>query len=239
MPVGGGPASVDAAIGGSAVTFDVFLRAAVACYFGFVAVHYTARLIGLRDRLGTRRAMVGRVASPNGIHQILFRVFRAAILLLMLARAIDPRVDVWLGAIAPLETPAVGAIGFAMMLISLYVVDYVHSWMADDWQSGTALGPGRQLLTTGPYALCRNPIFQAIGLGQLGLFLAAPSVFTAVCLLVGWVVLLRQVHVEEDLLARAFGTTYEAYRRAVPRWWAGPFRGRVLAGGDAARPPRL
>lgn len=214
-----------APLGEGILGFDEFLRAFVACYFGFVALHYTARLMGLRARTGIPRATIGQGRSRNGVHQIVFRVFRALILVLMALRVAYPEIDVLLGAIRPLETVTVGLAGLAGLVLmagGLFVVDYSHTYLANDWQSGIGGGAGvtGQLVTTGPYAVSRNPIFAGILTGQFGLFLAAPSVFTLVCLIVGIWVILRQVRVEERALGDIFGPSYALYRQQVPRWYS-------------------
>ncbi len=76
----------------------------------------------------------------------------------------------------------------------------------------------RHLLTGGPYGRSRNPVFMAVMVGQLGFFLAVPSVFFLVCLIAGVIVLTRQAMVEEKALAELFEDACEAYRRQVPRW---------------------
>jgi protein-S-isoprenylcysteine O-methyltransferase Ste14 len=55
--------------------------------------------------------------------------------------------------------------------------------------------------------------------GQLGFFLALPSVFSLVCLVAGVLVITRQAKEEEKALAQRFGQDYEAYRAKVPRWF--------------------
>ena len=74
------------------------------------------------------------------------------------------------------------------------------------------------LLTEGPFGRSRNPLFLAIMLGQLGFFLALPSIFSLVCLIAGIVVLVGQSYREEVTLTETFGQAYEVYRRQVPRW---------------------
>lgn len=200
------------------VLFGDVVRAFVACYFLFVALHYTARLLGLRARKGYSHAELGPIRSANGVHQILFRGFRFAILVAMAVRVPYPQLDGWLGAIPALETVPVAVTGVLTMLVALGLVDYCHSYLNDDWRSGTAgIAPGG-LVTGGPYRVTRNPIFIGILLGQFGLFLAAPSLFTLVSFGVGAVVILRQADVEERDLALRFGATYARYRAEVPRF---------------------
>lgn len=213
------------------MAFGDVARAFVAYYFLFVALHYTARLMGLRARKGYGHARVGAPTTANGVHQILFRVFRLAILVLMAARVPYPQIDAWLGPLPALETMPVAAAGMVIMLAALGLVDYCHSYLNDDWRSGTAGPAPGSLVVDGPYGMSRNPIFIGILMGQFGLFLAAPSLFTAVCFMVGAAVILRQVGVEEIELRRRFGAAYEAYAAAVPRF----LRLSALAANPAAR----
>lgn len=77
----------------------------------------------------------------------------------------------------------------------------------------------RKLVTTGPFAVVRNPIMlaelaviwaEALYFSSLGILLYAGVLTLAVHLLV--------VRIEEPELSQRFGTTYEEYRRRVPRW---------------------
>ncbi|WP_181706205.1 methyltransferase family protein [Chthonobacter rhizosphaerae] len=199
---------------------DGILRVFLACYFGYVAVHYTATLLALRMRTGSSRAQLGEPRSRNAVHQRIFRLFRAVILLVCVIRVPFPQVD---AALLPFPYPgeAVGRwLGFAIMIFGLGLVDFAHAYLGPDWRSGLAGGPPRRLVTGGPYAASRNPIFAGILLGQAGFFLVLPSAFTLLCLVVGVTVILRQVALEEEALKRQFGPAYDDYRATTPRWIA-------------------
>jgi protein-S-isoprenylcysteine O-methyltransferase Ste14 len=77
----------------------------------------------------------------------------------------------------------------------------------------------KELVTSGPYAYVRNPIYLGnclIAVGILLLFerwVVAPPILLAVFLGYHLVVLW-----EEQLLAATFGEAYTPYRRDVPRW---------------------
>lgn len=79
-----------------------------------------------------------------------------------------------------------------------------------------------RLVTTGPFALTRNPIMaaeiaviwgEALYFASLGLLLYAAAIAAAAHVLV--------VRVEEPELRERFGETYESYRDRVPRWLPG------------------
>lgn len=74
------------------------------------------------------------------------------------------------------------------------------------------------LVTSGAYALTRNPMYLGWSLGVLGLAFGTGSAW----LLAGWLAAAgaidREVDVEEARLLRRFGAAYMAYRDSVPRY---------------------
>ncbi|MFC5998002.1 methyltransferase family protein [Quadrisphaera sp. GCM10027208] len=81
------------------------------------------------------------------------------------------------------------------------------------------IAPPRQgrLLTSGPYAVSRNPIYAGLLVGGLGVAVLRRRVRP----LAAWTSLAVVLHVksgkEEQALLERFGAEYEAYRRRVPR----------------------
>ena len=54
--------------------------------------------------------------------------------------------------------------------------------------------------------------------GQIGLFLALPSLFTLACLVIGVWAVISQVGIEEGILRRRFSVEYDAFAAQTPRW---------------------
>ena len=82
---------------------------------------------------------------------------------------------------------------------------------------GAHLYADQQLVTAGPYAYVRHPMY-------LGLFLAAAGglllyrVWTFLFVIVTFLGLPARAGYEEQALAAEFGPAWEAYCRRVPRW---------------------
>ena len=74
------------------------------------------------------------------------------------------------------------------------------------------------LVTTGPYALTRNPMYLGWSLGVLGLAFGTGSAWLLAGSLAALRAIDREVHVEEMRLYGRFGAAYEAYRDRVPRY---------------------
>lgn len=80
--------------------------------------------------------------------------------------------------------------------------------------------PSATLVTDGPFRLTRNPMYLSLSLLQAGLALLAGALWPL--LLLAPALLAIRYHViarEERYLAARFGAPYEAYCRAVRRWF--------------------
>ena len=78
--------------------------------------------------------------------------------------------------------------------------------------------PPDRLLTAGPYALSRNPVYLGHLIFMLGLALSTGSKLTWAILLVNLPWFQGRVLYDEQRLREQFGAEYEAYCRRVRRW---------------------
>ena len=87
------------------------------------------------------------------------------------------------------------------------------------------LKPGQKLLTPGPYAFTRNPmyLFELAFWFGWALFYGSIAVFVGFLLWVGMFNFVIVPYDERDLEAR-FGEAYRAYKAQVPRWLGLPWR---------------
>lgn len=195
-----------------------FTRWFLAIFFVAVAVFYTVRILLLSRRHRFSPVFTGAPGTSHFATHLVFRVFRALILVVCVARLIWPPLDQYLIPLDPLWTPATLLIGDALLLSGFSSALVVHFYMGADWRSGTRPQDQTSLITAGPFAVSRNPMMLCVITTQLGLFLALPTAFTLLCLVVGLWAVTVQVMVEERLLRQRFGPAYEAYSRRVPRW---------------------
>jgi protein-S-isoprenylcysteine O-methyltransferase Ste14 len=90
---------------------------------------------------------------------------------------------------------------------------------------GVRLHAGHRLITVGPYALVRHPMYLAViavGIGGLLLYRTWAMLLFAL-MMFGLIVRARR---EEAALAAEFGATWEAYCRRVPAWLPHAFGAR-------------
>jgi len=194
------------------------VRVFLGIYFLMIGLQFSARTLGLYARLGFSHIHYGRRGRATWWHRHTFNMFRAAILLVCVVR-IFADIDAWLGVFPWLYYWPILLAGMVLMMAAFASVNYLQAYMHDDWRSGIDPENRGRLLTAGPFARSRNPLFLAVMAGQLGFFLALPSVFSLMCLVVGVVVIGRQAREEEKALALRFGEDYMAYCRRVPRWF--------------------
>ncbi len=205
--------------GRAALDVLTFTRAALACYFTFIAVFYTAKLMALRARTGRRHADRGRPGTTQWLGHTLFIVLRGTIWLICMARVVAPDLDIWLLPLPEITGPVTAVLGLCLLAGSLGGVVYVHTYLGEAWRSGVAASGPSVLITTGPYSRVRHPLFLAVAAGQLGFFLAVPSLFSLGCLGLGLIALVVQGRYEERRMDARFGAAWRAYAGRTPAIW--------------------
>jgi protein-S-isoprenylcysteine O-methyltransferase Ste14 len=82
---------------------------------------------------------------------------------------------------------------------------------------GVRLYAGHRLVTTGPYALVRHPMYLGAFMGVLGAVLVYRT-WTMVVVLAQSAVFEARASREDEALAAEFGETWQSYKRRVPAW---------------------
>ena len=124
--------------------------------------------------------------------------------------------------VAALDGHGAHAVGTVLAIAGIGATLYAQIAMGTSWRIGVDPEERTSLVTSGPFALVRNPIFSAMLPTALGLLLIVPS-WVAIVGFAGLVVALEvQVRVvEEPYLRRAHGDTYESYARRTGRFVPG------------------
>ena len=118
-----------------------------------------------------------------------------------------------------LDVPAVRWCGAVLAAIGILLTSLAQASMGDSWRVGVDENERTELVTEGPFALARNPIFTAMFVTAVGLAAMVPNVI-AMTGLVGLAAALEaQVRlVEERYLVGAHGGEYLHYARRVGRF---------------------
>lgn len=189
----------------------------------FYAV-YLLLAFGLRTLIQYRRTgstgfhgLGGRPGSTEWIAGVGFTVallVGAAAPVLALLDVVEP--------IVALDTTPAHLAGLVLAVAGIGLTFYAQVAMGASWRIGVDPAERTQLVTSGPFALVRNPIFAAMLPTALGLTLLVPS-WVAIAGLVGLVAALElQVRVvEEPYLLQAHGRDYADYAARVGRFVPG------------------
>jgi protein-S-isoprenylcysteine O-methyltransferase Ste14 len=195
-----------------------FTRVYLAVFFTAVALFYTVRILVLKKRYQNDVIFPGaRFCSSWWTHS-LFRVFRATIWTVCVFRCFVPEIDNYLIFMPYLQIPSLMLLGNILLTLGFCTTILLHFMLGKQWRSGIDPEKPTQLITDGFYRFTRNPMFLAIGLSQLGFFMAIPSVFSAICLVIGFSCLAVQTSAEEKHLARLLPNIYNQYCQKVRRW---------------------
>jgi protein-S-isoprenylcysteine O-methyltransferase Ste14 len=111
----------------------------------------------------------------------------------------------------------VAVVAVVIAAASIWLVTSAVRALGKQWALGARLIQGHELITSGPYALVRNPIYS----GMFGMLLATglvatrwPEFLIAIAIfLLGTMI---RVRMEENLLRQAFGAEFDNYAHRVP-----------------------
>ncbi len=115
-----------------------------------------------------------------------------------------------------------------LVFVGLLPWGYLQYRLCGDYRTRRGRGgpgmsrPPERLVTTGPYALTRNPMYLGHLLFLIGLALTTRSraVAAATVFLMPWFD--ARAREDEERLERIFGPEYNRYRDSVPRWLPRP-----------------
>ena len=117
----------------------------------------------------------------------------------------------------PMLSAVAAAVAIAVAWVSVWLMLWAIQTLGRQWAVEARLIDDHQLITSGPYAFVRNPVyvgFFGLSIGT-GIAVTAPIALIAATALfiVGTIV---RVRVEERLLRGAFGAAFDRYTERVP-----------------------
>jgi protein-S-isoprenylcysteine O-methyltransferase Ste14 len=87
--------------------------------------------------------------------------------------------------------------------------------LGDNWSGEVTVKEGHDLITTGPYALARHPIYTGILLAFVGTTIVVGQWRAVFCLVLLAVSFWYKLGIEERLMRETFGAAYDAYAQRV------------------------
>lgn len=189
---------------------------ALALYTIYLGSAVVARSLIQRRRTGSTgwRGISGAPFSAEWLGGVLF----AVALVLGFAAPVLDLLDV-LDPVPSLDGPIAHWSGGFLTLGGIVLTLSAQSSMGASWRIGVDASERTELVTDGPFALVRNPVFAAMLPTSLGLVLLVPNVVA----LAGFAALVLALElqtrvVEEPYLLRTHGGVYARYAARVGRF---------------------
>jgi protein-S-isoprenylcysteine O-methyltransferase Ste14 len=121
------------------------------------------------------------------------------------------------------RTPAIELLGLALTILGCLFAVWARVTLGSNWSGLPTVRREHELITNGPYALARHPIYTGILLALAGSAIAIGTsgwLLSWSLVLVSYTVKIRQ---EEQLMMETFPQDYPAYRRHVKALIPGVF----------------
>jgi protein-S-isoprenylcysteine O-methyltransferase Ste14 len=101
---------------------------------------------------------------------------------------------------------AIGVVGFAMAF-------WARTLLGGEWSSSVALKAGHRLITIGPYAWLRHPIYSGLLLAMVGTAIAGNQLRMYIAVPVAFCAFWYKSRLEERLLLQVMGAPYQQYQQ--------------------------
>lgn len=102
-------------------------------------------------------------------------------------------------------------LGAAITVAGLLFAVWAREYLGGNWSSSVTIKQGHELITTGPYAVVRHPIYTGILTGLLGTAIALSQARGFIVFVLIFVVLWLKLRMEEQWMRSEFGATYASY----------------------------
>jgi protein-S-isoprenylcysteine O-methyltransferase Ste14 len=199
--------------------YEAYWPIALLIYYTVVFVMAFAwRSLLVYRRTGVNPLVLPSTADAYGYVGRAFKVTIAGIAAVVISMALWPASQNYFGRWTVLSTPALAYLGWALLIATLVWLVIAQIQMGTSWRIGIDDKHRTELVQRGLFTLSRNPIFLAMRINLLGLFLIFPSAVTAALLVAGEILMQVQVRLEEKHLSNLHGAAYDAYREKVRRW---------------------
>ncbi|WP_437636305.1 methyltransferase family protein [Sorangium sp. So ce854] len=201
---------------------------ALALYVVYMALAFGWR--SLRQRRATGSTGFRGISGPPGSLPWIGGVLFALAVLLGLAAPVAELAG-WIGPLAE-PGPLLVGLGAVATLAGILGTLWSQGAMGESWRIGVSEAERTKLVTRGPFAVVRNPIFSFMMLAALGITLVLPNAAALASFMALVTAIELQVRVvEEPYLLRSHGDAYAAYCAKVGRFLPG------LGLGTAPRSP--
>jgi protein-S-isoprenylcysteine O-methyltransferase Ste14 len=102
-------------------------------------------------------------------------------------------------------------LGAAVTVAGILFAVWAREHLGRNWSRSITIKRGHELITTGPYAVVRHPIYTGTLTGFLGMAIAVSQVRGFIAFVLIFLVFRVKFRMEEEWMRSQFGETYAAY----------------------------
>jgi protein-S-isoprenylcysteine O-methyltransferase Ste14 len=102
-------------------------------------------------------------------------------------------------------------LGATVLVAGLLLAVWAREHLGSNWSRSVTIKQDHQLITTGPYAMVRHPIYTGILAGFLGTAIALSEMRGFIVLALIFLILWVKLRMEEQWMRSEFGETYATY----------------------------
>ena len=158
------------------------------------------------------RIKAAKTKATQRLEPAASRILRTLIFLIVIVLLSVPRIplrwlylQLWPAGLWPFW------LGAAVTVAGLLFAVWAREYLGGNWSSEVTIKEGHELITTGPYALVRHPIYTGILTGFLGTAIALSQVRGFIGFFLIFIVLWPKLRMEEQWMRSQFGEAYAAY----------------------------
>jgi protein-S-isoprenylcysteine O-methyltransferase Ste14 len=210
-----------------AIAGEVLGKASLLAAFGVFA---TFKALGVKSRLMSWEPGQGIESYIELAAQVAALIFVVLLLSLTLVRfkpketaeGLESRISALIGTFLSLSLvalpmadlgPVLRVIAICLVLAGWLLSVYVLAWLG---RSFSIMAQARRLVTGGPYAIVRHPLYVSEEIAMIGMVLLCLSPLAILIAAVQWVFQLRRMTHEERVLREAF-PEYSNYAASTPK----------------------
>jgi protein-S-isoprenylcysteine O-methyltransferase Ste14 len=102
-------------------------------------------------------------------------------------------------------------LGAAVTVAGILFAVWARESLGRNWSRSVTIKEDHELITTGPYAVVRHPIYTGILAGFAGMAIAVSQVRGVIAFVLIFLALWAKLRMEEEWMRSQFGETYAAY----------------------------